>query len=854
MCGVLGVPAFRRLWVALGLASLGDWLGLLALTALAQSLSGDSYAIANLAVAGVFLLRLAPAVVLGPVAGVVADRLDRRATMVVTNLLRCALLVSIPLVGRLWWLFVATFLLEAASLFFLPAKDASIPNLVPREQLEAANSLNLLTTYGSAPVAAALFAGLSLFSGVLDNALGRFANSLAATPAAVAIWVNAATFLVSAVLIARVAGIGRSRGAHTAAAPLWRTVLDGWTFIGRTPVVRGLVVGMLGAFAAGGVVVGLARTYVHDLGAGDPGYGVLFGVVFLGMAAGMGLGPRLFGGFSRRRLFGLAISLAGVSLALLALIPNIVIAVLLTFAIGGWAGVAWVTGYTMLGSEVADDVRGRTFAFVQTMVRVTLVGVLALAPLLAAALGRHTLRVSDVVVAYNGAAMAFLLAGAVAVIVGATAYRQMDDRPGVPLVADLAAAVRGTPIGPASATGTGFFLALEGGEGAGKSTQAERLAAALRRRGYEVVVTREPGGTLLGERLRDLLLDPASGGLTARGEALLYAADRAQHVATVIRPALVRGAIVVSDRYLDSSIAYQGGGRTLAPDDVSRISLWATQGLLPQLTVVLDVPPEIGLTRFAVPADRLEGEPLTFHERVRQEFRRLAGRAPQRYLVVDATLPAEEITAQILARLDGMLPSSTLVEAALAEQRRQQDEERARSEAAVAERRRQDEAERQRAAAAAAEQRRREAEARARERAQRETEAAARRAARAASREAQREAARRVEEKRARAKTRRSSTLPRSRSSGDPRPPDPRPRADPRSPGVAARAGSDGLLGRLRRARSGSRTAAARPRGGGPPAGDPPTRELPLDERLSGVPADSGEAGWDAPTREIGPR
>ena len=134
---------------------------------------------------------------------------------------------------------------------------------------------------------------------------------------------------------------------------------------------------MLGAFAAGGAVIGLARTFVTDLGGGDPGYGLLFGTVFLGLAGGMFLGPRLLPDFSRRRLFGLAIFGAGLALALLGLIPNLVIAVLVTLVIGAFAGVAWVTGYTLLGLEVADELRGRTFAFVQTMVRVVLVLVLA---------------------------------------------------------------------------------------------------------------------------------------------------------------------------------------------------------------------------------------------------------------------------------------------------------------------------------------------------------------------------------------------------------------------------------------------------------------------------------------------
>ncbi|HSR25908.1 MAG TPA: MFS transporter, partial [Candidatus Eisenbacteria bacterium] len=366
--GVLRIPAFRKLWTALSLSSFGDWLGLLALTALAGTLAGHNYASANLAIAGVFILRLAPAVVIGPLGGVVADRLDRRWTMVVCDVLRFALFASIPLVGTLWWLLVATFLIEAASLVWIPAKEATVPNLVPRERLETANQLSLFTTYGSAPVAAAVFSGLALFTGMIDN-LVHGLNQVD-----LAIYFDALTFLVSAITIFGLKEIPpRLRAGQAEAHPtVVRTLVDGWRFVGKTPLVRGLVAGMLGAFAAGGAVIGLARTFVGDLGGGVPGYGLLFGTVFCGLAAGMFFGPRLIPDFSRRRLLGLSITAAGVSLALLALIPNIVVAVLVTLVLGAWAGVAWVTGYTLIGLEVADEMRGRTFAFVQTMVRVVL--------------------------------------------------------------------------------------------------------------------------------------------------------------------------------------------------------------------------------------------------------------------------------------------------------------------------------------------------------------------------------------------------------------------------------------------------------------------------------------------------
>jgi dTMP kinase len=183
----------------------------------------------------------------------------------------------------------------------------------------------------------------------------------------------------------------------------------------------------------------------------------------------MFFGPRLVPDFSRRRLFGLAIGAAGIALAVLALVPNMVIAVFVSFVIGGFTGVAWVTGYTLLGLEVADAVRGRTVAFVQTMVRVVLVLTLAVAPLLAAAFGRHKIEVTDAMsLTYNGAAITFLLAGLLAAVLGITSYRHMDDRRGVPLLLDLTAAYRNEPVGLRRAgPRTGFFIALEGVDAGG---------------------------------------------------------------------------------------------------------------------------------------------------------------------------------------------------------------------------------------------------------------------------------------------------------------------------------------------------------------------------------------------------
>jgi dTMP kinase len=202
----------------------------------------------------------------------------------------------------------------------------------------------------------------------------------------------------------------------------------------------------------------------------------------------------------------------------------------------------------------------------------------------------------------------------------------------------------------------GLFLAFEGGEGAGKSTQARLLSIWLREQGYDVISTHEPGATKIGMRLRALLLDTAHTGLASKAETLMYAADRAEHVQSLILPALERGAVVVTDRYIDSSLAYQGAGRQLPAPEIAQINEWATDGLKPDLTIILDVAPAAGLGRRHSSADRLESEPLDFHQRVRSGFLNLAAADPARYMVLDAGRPPAEISREIQARVREMLP------------------------------------------------------------------------------------------------------------------------------------------------------------------------------------------------------
>ncbi|HEU0102609.1 MAG TPA: dTMP kinase [Mycobacteriales bacterium] len=639
--GALKHRGFRRLYLALVLSSFGDWLGFLATTAFATQLV-DGFGAQSYAVGGVLAFRLLPAVLLGPVAGVLADRFDRRRLMVVTDLLRFVLFVSIPVVHTLWWLLVATVLVEVLSLFWIPAKEASVPNLVG-DDLESANQLSLVAAYGTAPLAAVVY-----------GVLGVMAVKTDLPPADVGLYVDGLTFLFAAVQVARISEIPRrSEGARAAAAPsVLSSIREGLAFARSSSTVRGVLVAMLGALAAAGTVVANGKLFATTvLAGGDAAYALLFGAVFVGIALGVALGPKALGDLSRRRALGPVITAAGACLVFLAVVPVLALVVLATLLLGAFAGLAYVLGLTLLGTEANDEVRGRTFGLVNSLMRIDLLVVLAVAPPLAGAIGQRTVPLpGDGSLHVNGIGVTMLVGGLLAVAVGLVSYRTMDDRKGVPLRSDLWALLHRGRVGPRL---PGLFVAFEGGEGGGKSTQVETAAAWLAELGCDVVCTREPGSTTVGARLRELLLDPASE-LSSRAEALLYAADRAQHVDTVIRPALERGAVVVTDRYVDSSLAYQGAGRDLKVEDVAKLSGWATGSLRPDLVVLLDVDPAVGLARAARTGrpDRMEAESLAFHARVRQGFLDLAAAAPDRYLVIPADQPPEQVARTVRRRLE----------------------------------------------------------------------------------------------------------------------------------------------------------------------------------------------------------
>ena len=655
---VLKIRPFRRLWTVLGLASFGDWLSLFATAGFAQSLF-DDLAAKGFAFSGVIVLRLLPSLLFGPIAGVFADRFDRRKTMAVCDLIRFSLIASVPTVyivssstaATVVWLAVAQILIEVTVLVWTPTKEAAVPNLLPRDKYEAANQLNLATTYGIAPplaflVLAALERGSAIWGDV----------GIWARPMVIALYIDAAMFLTLAVtvyfFIPQISGRERpSMRTDRVQGSVWSQFLDGWRYVRVNEKVRGLIYGMLGAFSGAGILIGAGTVYAGTLGAGEAAFYLLAVFLFLGLGAGIAAGPKLIGELSRLRWFGMSIVLAGAGLALDAVAPWLWAALLGAVVIGLGAGMAFLAGITLLQREVDDEVRGRIFGFIAVSARVVLMVSMTVTSPLAGWHAARRLELGVTTVEVSMSRMLLLAAAVLVIWLGVTAFRRMDDKRGVPVLADLWSSLRGRPLTAAVPTdSTGYFIVFEGGEGAGKSTQAVKLAAWLKLRGYEAVLTREPGATDIGARIRALVLD--SGGEAApgpRAEALLFAADRAQHVEKVVRPALERGAVVVSDRYVDSSIAYQGSGRELGRKEIEWVSKWATGGLKPDLTVLLDVDPTTGVRRAKAggEGDRLEREALEYHQRVRRTFLDLARAEPKRYLVIEAGGTPDEVAAAV---------------------------------------------------------------------------------------------------------------------------------------------------------------------------------------------------------------
>ncbi|MGW4391579.1 dTMP kinase [Streptomyces sp. NPDC004685] len=773
---LLRVPQLKRLWSAQLVGGIGDALGLLVLVVLALQAAvsegsfGGGYRGVAFAVAAVFGARvlstlLFGAVLLGPLTSLTSKDgpLDRRWTMVGADGVRAALLIVAPLWidwtpdNALAVLLVTAFVAGVAERFWTVSGESAAPALLPAPPLEGAavrplpdhmdalRRLSLRTGFVALPLAAAALVVVTLVGNLIGAGVDWFGLHQAALASYVAAGLFAAS--LSVVFFLELPDTQTPR-ARSPLEGLRRPKTGSGVDKGRTGAIPLLVLACAAVAGAISAAVAVSVLHAKDLSGGP----VMFGLLVLGLTGGTVVGirsaPSVLPSLSRRRLLALAIALTGIALLAAGLVPDVTSVLLIVTLAGITAGIAANTGHTLLDQESEDYRRARTTEHLQAVVRVSIAVAAVAAPLLAAAIGPHRLVNGKFVFAHGGAAFTLMLVGALLLPVAALVLAKADDRSGVPLRHDLRDALLGGNDPAQAPAATGFFIALEGGDGAGKSTQAEALAEWIRDKGHEVVVTREPGATPVGKRLRSILLDVSSAGLSHRAEALLYAADRAEHVDTVVRPALERGAVVISDRYIDSSVAYQGAGRDLSPTEVARINRWATGGLVPHLTVLLDVDPQAARERFTEAPDRLESEPAEFHARVRSGFLTLAAADPGRYLVVDAAQEPEAVTTVVRHRLDMVLPLSDAEVKAQEEARKAAEEEaRRKAEAEAARKAEEERVERERLAQLA------KLRAEEEERKQRELEEAQRREAERQAEEARQraeESRRRAEEERAR--------------------------------------------------------------------------------------------------------
>jgi dTMP kinase len=641
---------FARLLAAMSVSSLGDWVGFVAVTSIVSSLGGGNAAIA---VSGVMIARTLPALLFGPIAGSLVDRLDRKKLMIVADIARGSMYVSMVFFHSLWAIYLLSFAIECLSLVWSPARDASLPNLVPRRQLANANSLGLVSTYGTLPLGGIVFTVIT----ALSEGLSRRIPMLDARPESLALILDAATFAFSAFMLSGVPIKSSPRsheGVKLDLARVWRDTVDGVRFLREDSIAAAMTGGIVIAFGAVGAVLAIGPVFVnYTIEAGTSGWGVMVTAFGVGMALGMVTANAAARVIERDSVFTWSLGAAGVALLTLAAMATLAFAAVVTVWLGAFCGLAWVSGYTLLQENVVDEYRGRTFGSLTTLSRMFLFLSLAIFPALAQVfdgVANDLVDGGDFYVGgqrfdLSGSRIALWLAGLLVIGAGFNTWRLLKryrlSRP-VPLT--LVPKLKRPPA-------TGLLIAFEGVEGAGKGTQIELLQQGLRERGLDVLVTREPGGTSAGERIRDLLLDPATGKLDARAEAMLFAAARAQTVANVIRPALAEGKVVICDRYVDSSLAYQGWGRGLGEADVLTLNVWATQGLFADLVVLLHVEPDVGLARMEGAPDRMEAEGQTFLAKVSDAYLKIAEEHPERFVVIDAdrepALVADDVRAAV---------------------------------------------------------------------------------------------------------------------------------------------------------------------------------------------------------------
>jgi dTMP kinase len=426
---VFRVPGFLPLFGAQFVSSLGDWTGLFAIIAIAGRVSNSATAVGFVMVA-----RMLPGFLFAPVGGALIDRWNRKAVMVTCDIGRAGLLAVLPFWENIWGLVILSFAIEMLTLLWGPAKDASVPNIVKEpEHLASANSLGLVAAFGTFPLGAVTFTALA----AIAHWLGGFSAlaGLGGNRESLAIWVDGGSFLLSAFLISRLRlpETERSTRPHVPPAQTWRDIKAGLGFIRSNPLVRGVMIGLAGGLIGGGAIVPLGPTVAIEVLHGGPAsFGLLMTALGVGAALGVVTLLWLQRRLPRQAVFTTAVVATGSSIIAVASMSSLGPAFFLVALLGAGAGCAYVTGFTMLQESVSDDMRGRTFSTLYTIVRVCLLLSLTIAPFVAGALNaisQHALdgraRIGSFHISLPGVRLALWLGGGVTVFSGLAARRRM---------------------------------------------------------------------------------------------------------------------------------------------------------------------------------------------------------------------------------------------------------------------------------------------------------------------------------------------------------------------------------------------------------------------------------------------
>ncbi|MBK9180250.1 MAG: MFS transporter [Acidimicrobiales bacterium] len=400
---LFGTHAFFRLWLSQVVSSLGDWIGFVAIVAVAGRVGGSS---PEAAIGLVMSARIIPGLFLASVAGVLVDRWDRKRVMVVSDLGRALVLATLPFIDSVAGLVAASFLLEIGTLFWSPAKEASVPNLVPADHLTTANSLSLVAAYGTFPIASLVFAGLAKLAEVLSG-FGPL-GFLDLNQESLAIYFDVFTFVVSAAMIATLPLVRRTRvadGRRIDLAEAFRELKEGWRFIAISPRVRAVMLGIGTGLIGGGMLVPLGPVFAQAaLGSGPAGFGLLLTALGTGVAIGVVAVSALQSRLDKTQVFSFAVLGGGICLVAAASTSSLGPAFALVLGLGVCAGSVYVLGFTILQESVGDDLRGRVFSTLYALVRLCLLVSFAFGPFLATVLGRISTTLVEGEVSVGGAA------------------------------------------------------------------------------------------------------------------------------------------------------------------------------------------------------------------------------------------------------------------------------------------------------------------------------------------------------------------------------------------------------------------------------------------------------------------